>query len=485
MNIHTSIHTRLLLSSKEVQWFERHSLCNQKIHIQLGCEKEEQVHLWGDIVLAEWRTYGEQIYVDIDAVSGTKRLDILPQKAFFQQVGLTYGGFLKKIVAQYSGTCLMMDGKEEKNKYPIIQYLETDWKLIKRIAAQLNTVIMVNSEQENPRFSIGCVKGNEYVLDHAIKKEKVISLGEHGFIITTWENYRMGDRVSVNGEWLTVFEKVTELKNGLIEYAYRLGTKKSFIVTESENEKLRGVSIRGKVLSVQDESIKLNLGMDEECDTDQLYAYRYLPITGNLMYSMPEPGIEGELYFPSSDIKEAYIRNCFLIKADYLDSSTKFMKTSHHKMLEMSSDGILWQTESEEDGVQSINLRKAAGMTFRGTERILLTADNNIILYAGASCTINATGVISMEQSESINCIKISGNGVQMSGEYYCVSSDSPKGIRKGTSEGLSDMSEANQCILAALPIKECDNLTMQLIAAIPQILFADSLNNTKIGYFR
>lgn len=142
VNEHADIDTRLLIPSKAVQWFERNSLCNQKINIQLGLETEEPVNLWGDIISAEWETAGEQVYVTIHAVSATRRLDILPKKAYFQQPGLTYGSFLKKMAEQYNGTCLVIDGKEEIIEYPVVQYLETDWKLIKRIAALLSTVII-------------------------------------------------------------------------------------------------------------------------------------------------------------------------------------------------------------------------------------------------------------------------------------------------------------------------------------------------------
>lgn len=484
VNEHTTIDVRLLILPETAKWFDRQSLCNQKLKIEMKLEDAEHASMCGDIIFAQWETIGTQFYVDIHAVSGTKRLDMTPKKACFQQIDQTYAMLLKSIAEDSHATCLIMEGKEKTIRYPVIQYLETDWELLRRITAHLNTVIMVNSEQESPRFSIGCVEGKEYRLETSLHIKKIFTSKGNLFSVNTWENYKLGDRVNLYGVTLAVFEKETRLKKGLIEHTYLLGNKKNFILLKAENEKLRGVSLRGKVLAVQGERIKLELGLEKKVRTEKLYAYRYLPITGNIMYAMPEVGTEAELYFPTPDIKDAYIRNCFLPKSNYPDSSVKFMKTRHRKMLEMNPDEIMWQTQSGRGETESISLMNTMGMKLNGSDTLSLTADNDIMICAGASCRINSTGSVRLEQTDTINMLQMYGNSVRMSAECYEVASDSSKGVREEKTEVLWDMSEVNQSVLAAIPMRGCDSLTMQLAASIPQILSVNSLLEKGTGFF-
>ena len=115
---------------------------------------------------------------------------------------------------------------------------------------------------------------------------------------------------------LEVKEKITVFRNGLIEYDYWAGSLGKEM-GKAENEKLRGISMRGTILEVKDEYVKLDFGrVEDQTEMDENFKYPYLPVTGNIMYSMPEKGSEAELYFPTADVKHAYVRNCFCPKRD-------------------------------------------------------------------------------------------------------------------------------------------------------------------------
>lgn len=484
VNEHAELFVRITISDETAIWFEKHSLCDRQLKILLDPERPDQIT--GDILYTQWGTMGKQNYVDIKACSGTKRMDVIKKKVCFQQVDVTYGKFLRKLVEGYHGACLLMDEskREESIKNPIIQYCETDWELAKRIAAQLNTVIFTDNRLEFPRFSLGRVRGKEYELITPTKLKKVLHTKGRCLQVTTWENYPVGASVRAYGETYTVLEKHTVLRAGLIEFNYCLGDIKSYIPRQKDNKALCGVSLRGSVLKVQGERMKLKLEAGDKEKISQLYSYLYLPVSGNSMYAMPEEGAEVELYFPTSDIKDAYIRNCFLPKKSYPDSSIKFFGTSRRKILEMNKEHLLWHTQSNGNR-HRIELRKSVGATISSGSKISMTAGTDIVIRAGTSCKINTTGVIELEQTETINSIQMSGNHIRMSAEHYVVSSDPPAGRKKRLTGSDFIMTDANQCVLAAIPMQECGALAMQVIGAIPQILYADSMQNIRVGLFR
>lgn len=483
VNGHAELFVRIMISDETAIWFEKHSLCDRQLKIVFEPEGPDQIT--GDILFTQWGAMGNQTYVDIKACSGTKRMDVIKKKVCFQQVDVTYGKFLRKLAEGYHGECLLMDEskREEKIKNPIIQYCETDWELTKRIAAQLNTAIIADNRLEFPRFSLGRVRGKEYELITSTKLKKVIHTKGRCLQITTWENYPFGASVRAYGETYTVLEKHTVLNNGLIEFDYCLGDINSYIPQQKDNKALCGVSLRGRVLKVQGERMKLKLEAGDEEKISQLYSYLYHPANGNSMYAMPEEGAEAELYFPTLDIKDAYIRNCFLPKINYPDSSIKFFGTRRKKILEMNKEHLLWHTQSGGNR-HRIELRKSFGAAISSGSKISMTAGADIMIRAGTSCNINTTGVIELKQTDTANSIQMSGNQIKMSAEHYVVSSDPPVDRKKRLTGSDFIMTDANQCVLAAIPMQECGALAMQVIGSIPQILYADSMQNIRVGLF-
>lgn len=483
VNEHTEIHIKLLTSYKTLEWFENHSLCDRNLKIVFDEAAAER--LVGNVMFAQWGEEKESAYVDIWAYSGTKKMDMTEQKSYFQQVSMTYGDFLKDLMKTYYGIGIIVDEKQRKKKleYPVIQYYETDWMLVKKIACYLNTVVFIDSRQENPRVTLGKRKGKEHELKDLLKIEKILYRDKEQFLLTTWENYQMGDEIKLYNETLTILEKRTLLKGGLLEYTYHLGHVEHS-TCPCIDDGTHGVSVKGSILEVKGEYVKLKLQEGDERFTEQLYAYRYMPVTGNAMYAMPEKGSEVELYIPALNSSDAYVRNCFLPNEMFPHESIKFMETSDHKTMEMSPGRLAFKTQRDQSQ-NSIELDWDVNETMKSSHKIALKATENIIIKAEASCKIDSTGVIELKQEDTLNSIELSGSRIKMSAEYYEVSSD-PKASPKGKAADMDFvMTKANECVLAAIPMQECDPLCMKVIASIPQVLSVDSLKNVGAGFFR
>ena len=149
VNKHTKVYLKLLISEDVMKELERSPIVGKSIEINIQQNEVKTVYFIGYIDDAEWKK-AEEIYVELHAVSFTKKMDIKKKKSSFQRIGIKYFKLIEQIVSAYHGQYLIQDGKDKQIQYPIIQYDETDWELIKRVAAHLDTVVSVNAESLKP-----------------------------------------------------------------------------------------------------------------------------------------------------------------------------------------------------------------------------------------------------------------------------------------------------------------------------------------------
>ena len=70
-------------------------------------------------------------------------------------------------------------------------------------------------------------------------------------------------------------------------------------------EHLKGVVIEGEVLQTKGEVLRLHLEIDDSQDVSAAYDYPWRPITGNMLYCMPEKGTRAALYFDKDNEENA------------------------------------------------------------------------------------------------------------------------------------------------------------------------------------
>lgn len=479
VNEHAILRTKLHVSKETITWLERNTLCDQIIKIEIMIQGESCVPLVGLITYAQWETVNGQSYVIIYAISTTSKMDAEKEICVYQRMNRTYKDLLEAILKKYNGT-IWIKNKEKLVSTPLLQYQKTDWEFIKQVASLLGEHIFVSASNQTPSLSLGCSNKQIHITNTIVSHKESVS--QKGFLIQTSENYMLGEQVMVSDKLLFVLNKKTKLWKGCIEYSYFVGNvKKSIVDFEYE-----GLAIRGKAVEVTAEHIKLDFGRNEErVETKYKFGYSFYPISGNVMYAMPELGAEVELYFPSTDMKQAYIRNCFLSSLEWPDESQKIMKTHYGKLMSMEPGAITWAATSKEK-TQTLRLQDRRGVHLSSSENINFYADGNITLQAGMSCMITASNTILMEQGNTTNFIKLVGDCIQMSSQRYETSSSEKGGkIRRSQTEFVSEgnSTELQQYALAAIPYTANNPLTEQALASIP-MLFSNSMSKkSRTGY--
>ena len=70
------------------------------------------------------------------------------------------------------------------------------------------------------------------------------------------------------------------------------------------NSRIAGLMLEGEVINTEKEKVFVKFDIDGS-KGEALYPYPWTPITGNIMYCMPERGAKVGVYFGCSDEKEA------------------------------------------------------------------------------------------------------------------------------------------------------------------------------------
>lgn len=415
------------ISREDAAEYEKSRLLGQMISVY-GSGGKEDIIGCGVITEAEIFFKGTCCIL-LRGTSFSRSMDDKRRMRSFQNPYCTYREIIKKMSGK-NMEIFFRYHKDEHLNTPIIQYKETDWEVLRRLASQLNTVLIPDTLSGKPRVFFGLSNGTVYHLNDDINKklciEKCRGIHRKSYCVTGLKtNMRLGDSVILENKSWSVVQKEVALKNGKKEMQYVLGLIQDWGIPFTYNCNLRGSTIRGSVLKRKNEHLKLRLEIDSEQRDEDAYWYPYLPETGNVLYAMPETGTEVVLYFP--DMKE---KNGIVIHSFYQQGYQGGEK--NHDVKEMITPkgkgirfwpGMIAFFGGKEQITNKIYLGEDTGFQFLTKKAVHIMADCGISIQSGLSCSATAANHISITQSEGKNSIEMSGNQILFQAEKYYTAS--------------------------------------------------------------
>ena len=162
---------------------------------------------------------------DIQAVSGTILLDQKKSNRVFQKKVQTYMGIASAVTADTDHSACILPGSDMRTGGTLIQYQETDWRFLKRMASQLGLPLVPDTSYYYPRFYLGLPEGEKRELGEIISSDLCFDgryyavsgkclVDREDFIcydVVTRTSLSLGDRVTYEGRELLVSRKKTEL----------------------------------------------------------------------------------------------------------------------------------------------------------------------------------------------------------------------------------------------------------------------------------
>lgn len=357
------------------------------------------------------------------AKTGSYLLDLGCHVRTFQNESYTYDEILKNCLASDSGKYIMLDKQGMAVNNFLVQYKESNWEFIKRLAGYAKTVVIpedavsgkniyfgYRSFVQNEVFEAGSYKVIQDYKDYQTRKNTDIGdISEKDIFIyefTSREVYGLGETVIFQGKNLIVGKIVSNLVGQELNHTYTLHTKPMGYQIITANEKLAGVSLKANVVDIDKTKVKIQVQNDENMINSGYrwfdFATVYSTPDGTGWYCMPEIGDEVRVIFPDNCEKNSYVVSCVhLTDENRTNPNEKSWKNKQRKEVLFTPEALI--------------LRNNKGMSVEisDMEGIKVVSDKKIILQADEDICINSETGVQMSASDNI-LLSQGGASIQM-----------------------------------------------------------------------
>jgi phage baseplate assembly protein gpV len=370
---------------------------------------------------------GLNTYLEAEGISSTFNLDIKLEKKSFQNLEKTYDKLLEKYGQTYNVEIINTAAKEATFSEFALQYNETDWQFLKRLASRYWEGLVPDTRHSKPAFYFGfppetdgqevkvaeldllyCHSGRKLIINPDCEESRTELLY---YEIETHRHLHIGDTVIFDdGRKLVIFEATAELLGNNVKYTYALAQRDSLIQYPFGNPQIVGLSIGGKVLGIEHDYLRLSLDLDDETPTEQestpFPCATLHTAAGNTgWYWMPEIGERVKLYFPNimegSGFVLAAERELGLPGGKTDQPNVKYFRTKTGKELMFSDDEVLITAEGLED---KKNVVKAM-IRLHGKNGLQMTTTKTITLKTPKKLELKADGNLTISAKESIKAV--------------------------------------------------------------------------------
>ena len=250
----------------------------------------------------------------LEAMSYTCLMDKKKKYAAFQKRNVPYEEILDIVLAGYEDVQYLFGSQMSKRTLDrfVVQYEETDWQFIARIASIVGVPLVVCHNLAGIRFTMGAFWGED---NYRIPKAEESAVEEiHGeFFYIEWHTdnpaapvFEVGDGITYLGFEGYVKEAELLIKDYILSQDCVICRKDQFYISEIQNPFITGLSLPGKVQAVKGNQLKVTLDIDAIKDTECWFVYSTFYST---FYCMPEEGDRINLYFPNHTEDDAFVLN--------------------------------------------------------------------------------------------------------------------------------------------------------------------------------
>ena len=342
-------------------------------------------------------------YIELEAISHTFQLDIKQKSRSFQHHAMPYKELVGNILADYPGADAI-DHASQSTKLGkfIVQYKETDWQFLRRMASHFGAVLVPNATADSPKFHFGLPEGRKLDLTSdfystAKDIESYRGTTENGYapqlqesdfltyVVESNQCGNVGDRVTINGKEFVVAQVKATMQQGILTYEYGLAIEAGIRQNLVHASEVKGSAIKGSVIDVKKDQVRLHLEMDEAQNKNEATWFPYSTLhtaEGNSgIYWMPELGDRVQLYFPSQQEEKAVATNSIrqggATNPKTADPNTKYWGTNHGKEMKMGPSEVVFTAK---EGSIYLKLDAEAGIEIKSSQPIHIQAEKDLEL---------------------------------------------------------------------------------------------------------
>lgn len=385
-----------------------------------------------------WMKKEGQVYIlTIEVKTGSFLLDIEPHIRSFQDSGFRYSKVIDACLKPASGNFRMWDKDEAVSQF-LVQYRETDWEFVKRLASYAGTVLIPEDSFPEKKVSWGYpdtvvikeVQADSYRMEQdyeQYQKRKAAGVKDLkladmiSYVVHTRDIYSLGETVQFEGKNLVIGKVNSWLEGQELYNEYCLITRERGVPLRIYNHNLSGVSLKATVTAVEKTMVKVQIEDDENkegCGSRWFdYATVYSTPDGTGWYCMPEVGDEVRIVMPDCIENHVYVASSVHLGAagGRTNPDEKSWKNRQNKEVLFTPSSIILRNNNG----MLMELSDEEGIKLISNKDISVQSDGDIqIKSQSAGVNISAGGGILMQQGAAkiqINDeISISGGKIYM-----------------------------------------------------------------------
>ena len=448
----------------------------EKLEISSQNGTDRSILFAGMIKKLELREEGRYTLLSVEAVSHTWEMDIERKSRSFQNLSMTYKDVVNQVIQGYSVN-MTWNLPDKKLEYPLIQYQETDYCFLQRILSHLGASIIIQDSKGRICFNVGLGKGRDIgKIDLQCRTYSILLSRDkksRGYKIEDMEFMQVGDVLSIQETPYYIMESESVFRNNVLNCTCLLFPKQSFIVERISAHTLRGAVITGKVLERKQEVMKLHLDIDEKQIREEAYDFPWSPITGNLLYCMPEEGSRVALYLGEGEEKSATviynIRENGEMCEELADYNQRYFTTKHEKRMYLNPSEAGFLNMHKRNAELSLNDKSSVQV--KSHHQVSVMAEGQIELK-GRKITITAPKEATLVKRDIISPTVINMcnafDAIGATGNFMAIpQEEKEKRKRTGSGQAIEKYSLDGMVenVLSNIPAEEMGTPAMEAVA--------------------
>lgn len=357
--------------------------------------------------------------VTIVLKTGTFLMDLKEHIRVFQRGShqVLQDACMKSYREAYAGSKFLMAMPDELTGGLVVQYKETDWEFVRRLASKKNTVLIPNEKSTGVKYIYGVSGDAAGELSSYESYTSFRDMGgyqrrkENGFRggagsgcqVRSREVFFTGDSVEFRGKTYVVTRLRREWSRKELWNLYTLTEAGDIWQETYYNPKIIGASLKGKVSEVSRDKVRITVLEDENDNRTGsrwfAYATVYSSPDGTGWYCMPEKEDYIQLQFPCEDEKDAYVSSSVNEKPTDPEARSnadhKSIKNKDGKEILMTPETLVLTNNKG----MTITIDDAVGITIESDKDITLNAAGGVSLISEQSALeMQAAGQLRLQQ---------------------------------------------------------------------------------------
>lgn len=357
-------------------------------------------------------------FIHLGLISSSIKLDQTKKTRTFQNDAMTFGQIIMHIATE-NGASISINGEDAPIGSIVVQYEETDWEFIKRLASNIKERVFPQPYYEDIVIDVGIsTQGATYQVPtrlvtyknelFRLRQDQNITLSEadvEGMSFSSTDNLKLSDKAEVDRSVYYIYEMEATLNREDICYQYHCRRKTGMSCSTYRNKGIIGVSLDGRVSAVKGTYVQIALDVDANnpiCSArDFSYATIYSSSSGTGWYCMPEIGDAVRLYFPSDYEKNGYVISSVHLNVEgdnssgaRTDPSVKSISNAYNKAIIFAPTYL----KITNNNGMSIELDDETGIVIDSEKPVYIHSDSNIELNAADSIYLNGGNELRLEQ---------------------------------------------------------------------------------------